>query len=274
MSRKLHRLSKATSITIVILSSLLGEAATAVAGCDLLHPQDCVSKLPLQPPPPPPLPPLSKLNPLHPPTPAQAIQIVADALNALQSQTLTGPALAQAIQASHDSAYGQASPIPQEIRWALVGYASPDSLDRVRFKVGDNGFANLAHLIERGGKASAVTLIDVIVFTGPTEANDPSLWAHELTHVDQYHQMGVQKFAAQYTQNYKVLEDPAYAKGDGWQAWYNATHSQVVTAPTPQQLGTTCITTMGNYGPFPPQPLGSYCQVNMYGGFLKGQVGP
>jgi hypothetical protein len=161
------------------------------------------------------------------------------------------------------------------MRWALVGYASQDSLDRVRFKVGDNGFANLARLIEKGGRASAVTLIDVIIFNGPTEANDPSLWAHELTHVDQYHQMGVQRFAAQYTANYRVLEDPAYAKGDGWQAWYVSSHPQVDVPPPPppQQLGTTCITTMGNYGPYQPQPVGSYCQVNMNGGFLRGQVG-
>lgn len=39
-----------------------------------------------------------------------------------------------------------------------------NSMNKVRYKIGDNGFANLAHLLEQGGVASAVTLIDVIVF--------------------------------------------------------------------------------------------------------------
>jgi hypothetical protein len=76
-------------------------------------------------------------------------------------------------------------------------------------------------------------LIDVIVFRGPIEASDPSLWAHALTHVDQHSRMGVQNFATQYTQDHKVLEDPAYVKGNGWQAWYNAPATpQPTTAPS------------------------------------------
>jgi Domain of unknown function (DUF4157) len=276
----LRRYSKAMFYTMSIVIGLLGLAVPGFAGCDLLHPQDCLPKnFPPPPPPPPPswrppLPHLPIFDPLHPPSPAQVVQIVADAINALQSQTLTGPLLAYAIQASHNTAYGQAIQIPQEMRWALVGYASQDSLDRVRFKVGDSGFANVARLIEQGGQASAVTLIDVIIFRGPTEASDPSLWAHELTHVDQYTQMGVQQFAAQYTQNYKVLEDPAYAKGNGWQAWYVPSHPQAPQQQAPpQQVGNFCDTQMGRFGPGPAQPLGSPCTVTTGGGFIKGQVG-
>ncbi|MGY2843384.1 hypothetical protein ACVIWU_006740 [Bradyrhizobium sp. USDA 4509] len=289
---KLCRRRNFMFFTILMLANLAGATAPVHAACDLLHPQDCLPKevprppmpptppIPSHIPPTPPFPPvppipthIPPIDPLHPPSPGQVIQIVADAINALQSQTLTGPLLANAIQASRDSAYGQAMPIPQEMRWALVGYASQDSLDRVRYKIGDNGFANLARLIEQGGQASAVTLVDVIIFRGPTEANDPSLWAHELTHVDQYASMTVQGFAAAYTQDYRALEDPAYAKQAGWQAWYDASHQQANTPPPPQPLGEFCITQMGRFGPGPAQPIGSPCRANVGGGFIIGQIG-
>jgi hypothetical protein len=92
-------------------------------------------------------------------------------------------------------------------------------MNRVRYKIGDNGFVNLAHLLEQGGVASAVTLIDVVVFRGPSEADDLSIWAHELTHVDQYRSWGVHSFAVQYARNWRSVENPAYAKGDGFWAW-------------------------------------------------------
>jgi hypothetical protein len=77
--------------------------------------------------------------------------------------------------ASHNTAINGAMPIPPYIRQALTGYASEDSMNRVRFKVGDSGFLNLAHMLEQEGFAAGVTLIDVIVFRGPSEANDPSI---------------------------------------------------------------------------------------------------
>jgi hypothetical protein len=144
-------------------------------------------------------------------TVAKAGQDVANAINELQASVLSGPTLEQAIIASHNTAINGAMPIPPQIRQPLTGYASEDSMNRVRYKIGDNGFANLAHLLEQGGLAAAVTLIDVIVFRGPSEAADPSIWAHELTHVDQYREWGVHSFAVQYARNWRGVEDPAYA---------------------------------------------------------------
>jgi hypothetical protein len=132
---------------------------------------------------------------------------------------LGGLPLEQWIIQSHSTAANGAMPIPSKIRDALMGYASEDSMNKVRFKVGDAGVLNLAHVLEQGGFASAVTLIDVIVFRGPSEADDPSIWAHELVHVDQYSQWGVHSFAIQYARDYKSVEAPAHAKGDGYRAW-------------------------------------------------------
>jgi hypothetical protein len=151
-------------------------------------------------------------------TAQKATQDVANAINELQASMLSGPALEQAIIASRNTAINGAMPIPPNIRQQLTGYASEGSMNLVRYKIGDNGFANLARLLEQGGQASAVTLIDVIVFQGPSEAADPALWAHELTHVDQYGD-GAHSFAVRYARNWQTIENPAYEKGDNFYNW-------------------------------------------------------
>lgn len=157
---------------------------------------------------------------------SKAVQDVANALNELQASVLTGPTLEQAILASRNTAINGAMPIPPHIRRQLTGYASEDSMNRVRYKIGDNGFVNLARLLEQGGLADAVTLIDVVVFRGPTEAADLSTWAHELTHVDQY-AAGVHSFAVRYARNWQSIENPAYEKGSGFASWQRASSTPI-----------------------------------------------
>jgi hypothetical protein len=165
--------------------------------------------------------------------PGHITQGVANALNELQASVLTGPTLERAIVASRNAAISGSMPIPPGVRRAMTGYISEDSLNRAKYKIGDNGFINLAHLLEQGGRADAVTLIDIIVFRGPREANDLSIWAHQLTHVGQYAAWGVHSFAVQYVRNWHSVEDPAYAKGDGFYAWYNQqTNMPPATMPT------------------------------------------
>jgi hypothetical protein len=171
---------------------------------------------------------------------AKAGQDVANALNELQASTLTGPVLEQAIISSHNTAINGAMPIPPRIRQQLSGYASEDSMNRVRYKIGDNGFVNLARLLEQGGAASAVTLIDVVIFRGPSEAEDPALWAHELTHVDQYRDWGVHSFAVQYARNANRVENPAYAKQDGFLAWAQQ-NQPIPPQPGPALVGQTSM---------------------------------
>lgn len=139
----------------------------------------------------------------------------------LVGQTLddaAGFALEQLIIALHDSALIGATPIPGPVRQRLSGYASENSMNRVRYKIDDSGLLNLTQVLESGGIA-AVTLIDVVIFRGPSEANDPSIWAHELTHVDQYMAWGLHGFAVQYARDPNSVEKPAYAKGNGYWAW-------------------------------------------------------
>lgn len=202
--------------------------------------------------------------------------------------TLGGYPLEQWIIASRNAATNGAMPIPWNIRQALTGYASEDSMNRVRYKTGDNGFANLAHVLEQGGYAAAVTLIDVVVFRGPSEANDPSIWAHELTHVDQYRDWGVHSFAVQYAKDYQSVEAPAYAKGNGYWTWAQqhglataqaGSAAPSIVRPPPvvaaaPQWGAFCYTQVGRFGPGPLQPIGASCFVQSFRGPLPGRIGP
>ena len=62
----------------------------------------------------------------------------------------------------------------------------------------------------RFGHASAVTLVDVIVFEeGSTALEDPKFWAHELKHVMQFEQWGVDGFAMRYLSDYAAVETEA-----------------------------------------------------------------
>jgi hypothetical protein len=54
----------------------------------------------------------------------------------IQAQ-IGGVPLEQWIVASRNTALSGAMPIPPEIRQALTGYASEDSMNRVRYKIGD-----------------------------------------------------------------------------------------------------------------------------------------
>ncbi len=132
---------------------------------------------------------------------------------------VTGPTLALWIQESRNSAIGQGQPIPDEIRAELQGYIEDWVMDRARFKVGDSGVANLGRLVNKYGDINAITLDDLIVFHNQDAADSPAIWAHELTHVKQYKAFGVVGFASRYAANYREIENPAYAMGDGYEAW-------------------------------------------------------
>lgn len=223
--------------------------------------------------------------------PGQVAQSVANALNELQASLLTAPTLERVIIEARNTAVDGSMPIPPDVRQAMSGYIGEDILNMARYKIGDSSFINLAHLIEQGGRADAVTLIDVIVFRGPSETNNLSIWAHELMHVGQYAAWGVHSFAVQYARNWRSVEDPAYAKGDGFYAWYNQHQANLPIATMPTTTNSTpsayplppsntlpagafCYTQFGRFGPGPIQPQGSACFVTLPTGNAPGQVGP
>lgn len=147
---------------------------------------------------------------------------------------LGGNPLEAWINASRSTSVQGAMPIPPQIRQALTGYIDQETLNAVRFKIGDNGVLNLAGLSVRYGDVSAITLIDVVVFRDANDAySNPALWAHELKHVKQFRDWGTHSFAIQYARDYVSVERPAYEAGNNYAQWKSAS-SRMPTYQYPQ----------------------------------------
>jgi Domain of unknown function (DUF4157) len=111
------------------------------------------------------------------------------------------------------------APIPAELRAALDDFVPAAVLDDVRWRIeGPTTIAGLA--LFRTGSAYAISLDNVILFAGVDEAADPSLWAHEIYHVMQYRQWGIEGFASRYLADYRAVE---HAAKEFQYRWWKAT---------------------------------------------------
>lgn len=138
--------------------------------------------------------------------PGQAGQIFKDV------EVLASSSLTYALQQARDEATASGvESIPLHIRAQLEPWYDFAVLDAARFRVGDEQQMSAANALLQNPDVNAVTLIDTIIFRRPADAEDNvALWAHELKHVQQYQQLGVEEFARRYTRNYDDLEAPAY----------------------------------------------------------------
>jgi hypothetical protein len=118
------------------------------------------------------------------------------------------PWLADWISASRDAAVvAGVEPLPAGIRKALTGYVPQSVLDRIRWRVGSGGDLTLQQTAIGFGDVPAMTLGHVIVFKSRGEAlEDSTLWAHEIKHVLQFDEWGIEGFAARYLNNYEAIE--------------------------------------------------------------------
>ena len=99
-------------------------------------------------------------------------------------------------------------PIPTPIRTALESYFPAPILDKARWTMA--GGVSLDGLLKDWFYLEgAVTLGEVIAFSDGTEAQDVELWAHELTHVTQYEELGIESFAAGYVRDFSSMERQA-----------------------------------------------------------------
>ncbi|WP_372781390.1 DUF4157 domain-containing protein [Phenylobacterium sp.] len=175
----------------------------------------------------------------------------------LQGQ-FVAPVLEAWINGSYSTAMNGSMPVPIYIRAMLRGYIPEPVMDATRYKIGDNGFLNAAFATQHygdsfGGDVRATTLVTVIVFNSQADVDDPALWAHELTHVQQYRNWGAHDFAVHYARNFNEVEDPAYQVGDGFWPWRQA-HP---TAPPPGPVMT----------PPPPAPPSQRAPIPLGAGF-------
>ena len=134
-----------------------------------------------------------------------------------------GQVLAGLIRQAANEARSAARPIPPEIASQLRPYFPSHVLARAMWAPTDpNRFSidTLRNMLQDG----AITLDNIIVFVDSTDA-DPRffngltpankeirrLWAHEMTHVMQYTNMGIESFATVYSVNWESLESQARA---------------------------------------------------------------
>lgn len=135
------------------------------------------------------------------------------------------PALATAIRFSRGQALNRGvQVIPAGVRQELSPYFPPQILDKVRWTTA-NGISIDGALKNLFNQEGAVTLDDVIVFSDANLISDIELWAHELTHVLQYAQLGVETFAFQYTFSFDGMESQARQNASKIASSINASRS-------------------------------------------------
>lgn len=126
-------------------------------------------------------------------------------------QRLVAPVLRDWIVTSRDAALAQGvREIPAAIRTVVAGYVPAAVLDRVRWRVDTSGYLSVQQSLFRLGATPAFTLDDVVIFAAERDAlEDPALWVHELYHVMQYRDWGVDGFVERYLADYEAVEHDA-----------------------------------------------------------------
>jgi uncharacterized protein (TIGR03437 family) len=104
------------------------------------------------------------------------------------------------------------SPIPANIRNQVAHLFPASLLDKVRFKTG-SGFLGTLQWFREEMTGGAITLDDIIVFSDESRANNLRTWVHELEHVRQYEQLGVDGFAQAYVDQTCILPGDTPAGG-------------------------------------------------------------
>jgi hypothetical protein len=100
-------------------------------------------------------------------------------------------------------------PIPPAVREALSAYVPAEILDRVRWRV-DDSTLSVQQTMFQMGYMLAVTMDQVVVFAQTDDVDNPALWAHELFHVMQYQEWGIEGFVARYLADYESVERDAW----------------------------------------------------------------
>ena len=125
----------------------------------------------------------------------------------------SGVALALAIRLGRAEALrGEVHPLPKTLRRRFSHHFPRSLLDKVRWTVAEPGTRLGRALARWPVSEGAVTLGNVIVFKTEKASKNRSLFAHELQHVDQYRELGIEEFARRYAENPEPIEAEARAK--------------------------------------------------------------
>lgn len=141
-----------------------------------------------------------------------------DAVDNEARATLT-PALVAWLETLRDEATARGvEALPVEIRDAFEGYLPAEVLEHVRWRIEPDSVLTGQNFFQ--ADVRAVTLDNVILFADAEEAANIKLWAHELYHVLQYRQWGIDGFVERYLADRSGVERHAWEFR--WQ-WMKAT---------------------------------------------------
>ncbi len=125
----------------------------------------------------------------------------------LVARQVGGAALAQTIrQARSQALLEKTFPVPQNIRDELEPHFPTIDFDKLKWKPANGRLSLGTALTQWYLQEGAIALEDLIIFTAVTTAKNRPLWAHELTHVVQYQELGVDGFARTYVLDHARLE--------------------------------------------------------------------
>lgn len=134
------------------------------------------------------------------------------------TEELVGVPLNAALQQAYEYYKDKGAPLPAKTYNLLSHQFPKEHLDTVRYVIDDSGptmpaliNAVRTQIGEKTPDNFAVTVDNIIVFAKqPADGRDNIfLWAHEVQHTVQYKQKGMDGFAAEYTTQFRVMEDEA-----------------------------------------------------------------
>jgi hypothetical protein len=105
------------------------------------------------------------------------------------------------------------------MRAQFIGFYPESLLEKVRFRVGWPTQQPLQADVFGLLHVRAIALDNVIVFRDQNIADDPNIWAHELTHVQQYDLWGVDGFAQRYVRDHRKVETEAWEAAARYTMW-------------------------------------------------------
>jgi hypothetical protein len=111
-------------------------------------------------------------------------------------------------------------------------------------------------------QAVAITLDNVIVFADGRYVADLELWAHELTHVEQYSRMGIDGFASRYVQAHWTLENEATDRANAVQLALENSAAPAYNAPQSTADGYSGYRASPPQSSWAPVVVASTCQTN------------
>ena len=131
---------------------------------------------------------------------------------------VAGPVVAALIRAGiEDAERGELHKLPPDVYRAMSTYFTKETLDKVRWRSGYGSGSIQAASLQLGNR-EAMVLDYIIVFKDGAGINKRWLVAHELAHVVQYSEWGIDDFAKRYVRNFDGVEAAADRMANEWQS--------------------------------------------------------